>query len=96
MVQEIFQRDRVTSKCPAGRDRLMCREHDDIDQSLLPEWLQSDDDEEEDFYGFMIDSESDVGKSEDATTILSKEWFDVFGPDEHEKNDFEGFLLEDM
>ena len=74
----------------------MCREYDGIDQSLLPEWLQSDDNEEEDFYGFMIDSESDIGNSDDATTILSKEWFDVFGPDEPEKNDFEGFVMEDM
>lgn len=84
-VQEIFQRDQLTSKCPAGRNRLICREHDGIDQSLLPEWLQSDDAEEEDFYGFMIDSETDVGNSDDTTTILSKEWFDLFGLEEPEK-----------
>ena len=67
------------------------------DQASFPEWLQSDSDDDQDFYGFPL-SMVQNGEPSDQTIqyTLSDSWYEYFGDSESEEEEFEGFALSDL
>ena len=63
----------------------------------LPEWLQSDSDDEQDFYGFPLSMVLN-GEPSDQTIqyTLSDSWYEHFGDSDSEEEEFEGFTLSDL
>ena len=67
------------------------------DQASLPEWLQSDSDDDQDFYGFPL-SMVQNGEPSDQTIqyTLSDSWYEHFGDSDSGEEEFEGFALSDL
>ena len=66
------------------------------DISMLPDWLQSSDDEEEEFYGFALD-ENNPGDDPTVSGKLSNKWYQIFGDHESKlENSFEGFQIDEV
>ena len=67
------------------------------DQASLPEWLQSDLDDDQDFYGFPL-SMVQNGEPSDQTIqyTLSDSWYEHFGDSDSREEEFEGFALSDL
>ena len=67
------------------------------DQASLSEWLQSDSDDDQDFYGFPLSIVQNGEPSEQTIQCtLSDSWCEYFGDSDSEEEDFEGFALSDL
>lgn len=68
-----------------------------LDQTLLPEWLLSDSEDDEDFYGFPLSLVLNGEPSDQSIQYtLSKSWSEVFGVSSSGEDEFEGFSLSDL
>ena len=65
--------------------------------SSLPEWLQSDSDDHQDFYGFPLSMVLNEEPSDQTIKYtLSDSWYEAFGDSDSEEKEFEGFALSDL
>ena len=67
------------------------------DQASLPEWLQSDSDDHQDFYGFPLSMVLNGEPSDQKIQYtLSDSWYEAFGDSDSGEEEFEGFALSDL